>query len=94
MRGLGGYDDDVAAEIDGEVAECRTRLTSRCPSADQRSTVRTKKAVSISLESHFCQCCTSYMDTILDTNGVPEKAQNINWRMTDLISISFLVRAS
>ena len=59
VGGLGGYDDDVAAEIDGEVAECRTRLTSRFPSADQRSTVRTKKAVSISLYSY----CSQYLET-------------------------------
>lgn len=41
----------MAAEIDGEVAECRTRLTSRFPSADHKSTVSTKKEVSISLRS-------------------------------------------
>ena len=38
----GGYEADVAAEMDGDVAEWRTRLTSFQPSADQRSTVRTK----------------------------------------------------
>lgn len=37
----GGYDDEVAAEIEGEVAECRTKLTSRVPSPDHRSTVKT-----------------------------------------------------
>lgn len=37
------------ADIEGEVAECRTRLTSFWPSADHRSTVRTKYAVSMSL---------------------------------------------
>ena len=35
--------------MEGEVAECRTRLTSFVASADQRSTVRTKYEVSISL---------------------------------------------
>lgn len=25
---VGGYEEDVVAEIEGEVAECRTRLTS------------------------------------------------------------------
>jgi hypothetical protein len=39
----------VAAEIEGDVAEWRTRLTSLSASADQRSTVRMKKEVSISL---------------------------------------------
>ena len=32
----------VPAEMDGDVAECLTRLTSFVASADQRSTVRTK----------------------------------------------------
>jgi len=45
----GGYEADVAADIEGEFAECRTRLTSRVPSDDQRSTVRIKYEVSISL---------------------------------------------
>lgn len=49
MGGPGGYDAEVAAEIEGDVAECRTRLTSFEASGDQRSTVRTKKEVSISL---------------------------------------------
>ena len=39
----------IVADIEGEVAECRTRLTSFWPSADHRSTVRTKYAVSMSL---------------------------------------------
>lgn len=46
----------MAAEIDGEVAECRTRLTSRFPSADHRSTVSTKKEVSISLRVGLVPC--------------------------------------
>ena len=47
--GSGGYDVAVAADMDGEVAECRTRFTSLKPSAEHRSTVRTKYEVSISL---------------------------------------------
>lgn len=39
----------IVADIEGEVAECRTRLTSFWPSADHKSTVRTKYAVSMSL---------------------------------------------
>ena len=39
--GGGGYEDEVAAEMEGEVDEWRTRLTSRLASASQRSTVRT-----------------------------------------------------
>lgn len=35
--------------MEGDVAECRTRLTSFWASADQRSTVRTKYEVSMSL---------------------------------------------
>lgn len=46
----GGYEAEVAAEMEGDVCECRTRLTSVSPSAFQRSTVRTKKEVSILLE--------------------------------------------
>ena len=45
----GGYEEDVAADIEGDVAECRTRLTSFWASEDQRSTVRTKYEVSMSL---------------------------------------------
>jgi len=40
----------VVAEMEGEVAECRTRLTSLDAFSDHRSTVRTKYDVSISLE--------------------------------------------
>ena len=46
----GGYEEDVAADMEGEVAECRTRFTSFWASADQRSTVRTKYEVSMSLQ--------------------------------------------
>ncbi len=45
----GGYEEAVACDIEGDVAECRTRLTSFWASADHRSTVRTKYAVSMSL---------------------------------------------
>ena len=45
----GGYEEDVAADIEGDVAECRTRLTSFWASDDQTSTVRTKYEVSMSL---------------------------------------------
>jgi len=41
VGGGGGYEDEVAADIEGEVAECRTRFTSLVASADHRSTVRT-----------------------------------------------------
>lgn len=51
----GGYEEDVAAEIEGDVAECRTRLTSFWPSGDHKSTVRTKYEVSMSLRSNRSQ---------------------------------------
>lgn len=38
------------AEMEGEVAECRTRLTSLEAFSDHKSTVRTRYDVSISLE--------------------------------------------
>ncbi len=41
------------ADIEGDVAECRTRLTSLVALSDHRSTVRTKYDVSISLEEAF-----------------------------------------
>lgn len=52
MKGLcimlgGGYDAEVAAEMDGDVWEWRTKLTSVLPVSFHRSTVRTKKEVSI-----------------------------------------------
>lgn len=39
--GGGGYEDAMAVEIEGELAECLTKFTSVVPSAFQRSTVRT-----------------------------------------------------
>ena len=39
----------MVALIEGEEAECRTRLTSLVPSADHKSTDKTKYVVSISL---------------------------------------------
>jgi len=41
------------ADMEGDVAECRTRLTSLVALSDHRSTVRTKYDVSISLEEAF-----------------------------------------
>lgn len=43
------YDTGVVEDIDGEVVECLTRLTSRVPSGDHRSTFRTNMIWSISL---------------------------------------------
>ena len=50
--GGGGKDVVVAVDMDavGVTPEWRTRLTSVLASADQRSTFRTKKVPSISLE--------------------------------------------
>ena len=48
--GGGGYEDCVVALIDGEVAECRTRLTSNVPSCVHNSTERTKYETSSSLQ--------------------------------------------
>jgi hypothetical protein len=45
----GGYDVAVAVDIDGEVDECFTRLTSVVPFSSHRSHVRTKNVMSISL---------------------------------------------
>lgn len=45
----GGKEEALAVDIEGEEAECLTRFTSRWPSADQRSTVKTKEDVSTSL---------------------------------------------
>lgn len=47
--GSGGYDVAVAADIDGDVEEWRTRFASVDPFDDQRSTVRTKYEMSTSL---------------------------------------------
>lgn len=41
MGKVGGYEADTALVMDDELAECRTRLTSRCASGDHRSTVST-----------------------------------------------------
>jgi hypothetical protein len=41
LWGGGGYEEDMAVEMEGEVAECLTRLTSFVPSAFHRSTVST-----------------------------------------------------
>ena len=61
----------IVADIEGEVAECRTRLTSFWPSADHRSTVRTKYAVSMSLaEIKLQYIFGTFLEHILNEIGV------------------------
>ena len=60
---------DVAAEMEGEVVECRTRLTSFAASADQRSTVRTKYEVSISLSEMQVSLVLHVLSSITKTKS-------------------------
>lgn len=69
VGGLGGYEEETAAEIEGDVAECRTRLTSFFPSADQRSTVSTKKVVSMSLRASSVSSAPLVQNTVWTTTS-------------------------
>ena len=75
--------------MEGEVAECRTRLTSLVASADQRSTVRMKYEVSMSLSevkvSLVLHCLSSM---------IGNEVQAASGGKTDFMSISLCVLAS